>query len=379
MRQRADIDEYDVVIVGGGLHGCSTALHLAGRGRRVVLLERRYSGRHSSGINAGGVRTLGRALCEVALSVAGMDLWHHISDLVDDDCGFVACSQVKVAENETEFVALERRAAVTRARGFAHEEIIGPDELFRLVPALARHCVGAMIVRTDGAADPYRTTLAFRRKAQSLGVRIIEGNGVTSIDRVGEAWLVTAEQGSFRAPFVVNCAGAWADRIAAMVGDRFTLSTRASMMIVTERVPPFVTPVLGAAGRKLSFKQTSAGTVVVGGGQQGSADAEREWSEVLLDPLARSAEAVIALFPSLRDVVIARTWCGIEAQTPDQSPIIGSSPRAPGFLHAFGYSGHGFQLGPVVGRALAELIVDGSTNLGVGELGPERFNGLQAT
>ena len=210
-------------------------------------------------------------------------------------------------------------------------------------------------------------------------MRIIEGDGVTGLDRVGEAWLVTTEQGRFEAPNVVNCAGAWADRIAAMLGESVHALDSRLDDDGDQRVPPFITPVVGAAGRKLSFKQTSAGTVVMGGGQQGSADAEREWSEVLLDPLARSAEAVIALFPSLRDVVIARTWCGIEAQTPDQSPIIGSSPRAPGFLHAFGYSGHGFQLGPVVGRALAELIVDGSTNLGVGELGPERFNGLQAT
>ena len=91
--------EADVVIVGGGLHGCSAALQLALRGKRVIVLERRYIARHSSGINAGGVRTMGRHVSEIALSLQGMEMWHRIAELVGDDCGFVACGQVKVAES----------------------------------------------------------------------------------------------------------------------------------------------------------------------------------------------------------------------------------------------------------------------------------------
>ena len=366
-------EEYDVVVIGGGLHGCSAAVHLALRGRRVAVLERRYSGRHSSGINAGGVRSLGRPYGEVALSVAGMEIWHHIRELVDDDCGFVPCGQIKLAETPEELAALEQRAAKLRDMGYGHEEIIGPEELFRLVPSVARHCVGATIVRNDGSADPFRTTSAFRRKAEALGVAVLQDNGVRGLARSGERWVVTAESGLFHAPVVVNCAGAWAARIAAMAGDHVPLSTRASMMIVTERVPPFVTQVIGAQGRRLSFKQTPAGTVLIGGGHQGRADLDAERSEVLFDNLAHSADAVTTLFPNLRDVVITRTWCGIEAQTPDQRPVLGPSSNAPGLFHSFGYSGHGFQLGPVCGRAVCELIVDGSTNLGIAGLGMERF------
>lgn len=363
----------DAIVVGAGLHGCSAALHLARRGKRVIVLERRYAGRHSSGINAGGVRTLGRDPAEIALSLAGMELWHRISDLVDDDCGFAPCGQVKVAETPAEMAKLEARAAATRALGFDHEELIDADELFRLAPAIARHCVGALTVRTDGAADPYRTTLAFKRKAEQLGVRILENEGVVGIERRAEGWEVAGQRGRYRAPAVVNCTGAWAARFAAMLGDYAPLSIRASMMIVTERMPPFVTPVIGAVGRKLSFKQTAAGTVVIGGGQQGRADLDTEHGEVLFANLSLSAEAATALFPIMRGARIVRTWCGVEAQTPDDIPVIGHSPNAPGVVHAFGYSGHGFQLGPIVGSAVADLVTEGSTNLPIAPFAIERF------
>ena len=93
----------DVIVIGGGLHGCSAALQLALRGRRVILLERRHIGRHASGINAGGVRTLGRDLAEIPLSLLGMALWQNIQELVGDDCGFATCGQVKVAESDQEW------------------------------------------------------------------------------------------------------------------------------------------------------------------------------------------------------------------------------------------------------------------------------------
>src|SRR5918911_5655046 len=104
----------DVIVVGGGLHGCSAALHLAKRGARVTVLEKNHVARHASGVNAGGVRRLGRHLAEVPLSVASMELWHRIGDLVDDDCGFESHGQVKVAESEAELGLLRERVAELR-------------------------------------------------------------------------------------------------------------------------------------------------------------------------------------------------------------------------------------------------------------------------
>jgi glycine/D-amino acid oxidase-like deaminating enzyme len=365
--------EADVVIVGGGLHGCSAALQLALRGRRVIVLERQHVARHASGINAGGVRTLGRHASEIALSVMGMELWRGIEALVGDDCGYSQCGQVRVAETAEELAKLEARAAATRRLGFEHEEVIDAAETRRLLPALGSDCAGALVVRTDGAADPYRTTAAFGARARELGVQIVEGAGVTAVERRGDHWVVRAGDVEYRAPVVVNAAGAWAAQLARLAGDEFALSTRASMMIVTERLPAFVTPVVSAVGRKLSFKQTPAGTVLIGGGQQGRVNLEREQGFVDIVKLAKSARAAAALFPQVRNARIVRSWCGIEAETPDAIPVIGLSLHAPGLVHTFGYSGHGFQLGPICGVAVADLAMHGETRLPIAPFTPARF------
>src|SRR6188508_628548 len=99
----------DVVVIGGGIHGCSTALHLAMRGLKPILIEKDYAGRHASGVNAGGVRQLARHFDEVPLSVASMELWEHIKDLVGDTCGFTSEGQVLVAETESEFASFRDR------------------------------------------------------------------------------------------------------------------------------------------------------------------------------------------------------------------------------------------------------------------------------
>jgi sarcosine oxidase subunit beta len=245
----------DAIVVGGGLHGLSAALHLAQGGLRVLVLEKDYPGRHASGVNAGGVRRLGRDFAEIPLSVAALRMWQEIESLVDDDCGFSACGQVKVAETEAELQGLRDRAEKIRDLGFAHEEIVGENELRALVPAIADHCVGAMVCRADGAANPVRTVTAFRRKAVALGAQIRCGAPVTGIARQGGVWRVEAGGARFEAPVLVNAAGAWGRQVAAMLDEAVPLQADAPMLMITERVAPFLTPVLGAAGRKLSFKQ----------------------------------------------------------------------------------------------------------------------------
>ena len=363
----------DVIVIGGGLHGAATAFHLARRGVKTLVLERSAVARHASGASAGGVRTLGRDVREIPLSLIAAEMWRHIRDLVNDDCGYHEHGQFLVAETETERAELLRRQDETRALGHTHERLIGADDLRRLLPAVAPHCVAALTVETDGAADPYQTTHAFRRRAEDLGAHFREGEGVTAIRRIGQTWSLSTPVATYESPVIVNCAGAWADQIAAMVGDAPPLETRCAMMIVTERLPPFVEGVVGAVGRKLSFKQAPNGTVLIGGGHQGRPDRERESYELDTMNLAASAVSATALFPRMRDVRIVRAWAGLEAQTPDVVPVIGASPNAPGVFHAFGFSGHGFQLGPVVGSAIADLIISGSTNLPIAPFALSRF------
>jgi sarcosine oxidase subunit beta len=364
---------FDVVVVGGGLHGLSAALHLARAGRRVALVERRWTGRHASGATAAGVRTLGRDIAEIPISLEAMAMWHRIETIVGDHCGFHAHGQIRVAETAAQMPALIERQARTSALGYSHEELIDAAELRRLVPALSPHCVGALVARRDGAADPHHTIGAFRRACEAQGVTIAEGCGVEAVDRQGGDWLLVCGSRRFRAPQIVNAAGAWAGRLAALFGDTIPLGVRASMMIVTERLAPLLDPVVSVVGRALSFKQAGQGTLVIGGGLQGSADLDHERSTVDFRQLARGARAASDLFPAVRDVRIARCWTGIEAQTRDHIPVIGLSPNAPGLVHAFGFSGHGFQLVPVVGAILTELVCEGRTRREIAAFAPGRL------
>lgn len=366
-------EAFDVAVVGGGLHGLSAALHLARAGRRVAVIERRWTGRHASGATAAGVRTLNRDIAEVPISLEAMAMWHDIAALVGDDCGFHAHGQMRIAEREEHMPALLQREAKMRSLGYTHEEMIDAAELRRLVPALSPHCIGALVARNDGAADPHRTILAFRRACEAEGVVIAEGCGVEAVERQGEGWLLACGTRRFRAPVVVNAAGAWAGRLAALFGDEIALGVRASMMMVTERLAPLLGPVVSVVGRALSFKQSDQGTLVIGGGLQGSADVAHERSTVNFTELAKGARAASDLFPIVRGVRIARCWTGIEAQTRDHLPVIGASPNAPGLFHAFGFSGHGFQLVPVVGAILTDLVTQGATRREIAAFAPARL------
>lgn len=363
----------DVVVIGGGIHGCSTALHLALRGLKPIVVEKDYAGRHASGVNAGGVRQLARHVAEIPLSIASMALWERIEELVGDDCGFSSQGTVLVAESEQELAGFAARVDELRLKGFTHEELLDRRALRQLVPAVADHCPGGVVSRRDGAADPFRTTQAFRRRAVEKGARLLEGVRVTGVARAGSAWRIETSHGPIEAPRLVNAAGAWADRIAAQLGEPVPLEVIAPMLMVTSRLPAFIEPVVILRGRKLSFKQLGNGTVVIGGGHL--AEPHRDDNRTVIDwqKLAVSARTVWELFPVMRAATIVRAWAGIEARMPDDIPVVGPSATSDGVFHQFGFSAHGFQLGPAAGAVVAELVATGRTNTPIDGLGIERF------
>jgi sarcosine oxidase subunit beta len=363
----------DVIVIGGGLQGTSSALHLARRGLRVTLLEADYCGRHASGVNAGGVRTLGRHVAEIPLALAARRLWQRLPDLTGDDADFVQSGQLKVAETETELDVLRGRVAQLRALGFTHEELVDAQTVRELVPAIAPHITGAIWVREDGHALPYRAVTAFRRAAERAGVAVCEATPARQVERLGNRWRVRTPRGDFSASHLVNAAGAWAGEFARQVGEPVPLEVGGLMLMITYRVAPFVNPVLGATGRALSFKQFANGTVLIGGGLRCPADAQAGHGEVDMMKLATSAQTVTALFPHLGPLAINRAWAGVEAFMPDQIPVIGPSRTAPNLVHAFGFSAHGFELGPVVGQIVAELVTEGRASLPIEPFAIDRF------
>lgn len=215
---------------------------------------------------------------------------------------------------------------------------------------------------------------AFRNAAEREGAAIYEGCEVTGLKRDSgtNTWTVDTSNGRFEAGTIVNAGGAWSDQICNLTGDHIRHTIRTSMMVVTERISARIGPVVSSLGRKLSFKQTNQGTLLIGGGSQGRLSTDKQSASVDVVALAASISAAVRLFPATRGVRIVRTWAGMEAMTDDHLPVIGFSHDVEGLVHAFGFSGHGFQLVPSIGQVVAGLICDGKTKHNLGAFDPRR-------
>lgn len=366
------VQNCDVAVVGGGLHGLSVALHLARRNCRVALIERRWIGRHASGASAAGIRSLNRHPAEIALTRAAIAQWYRIAELVGDDCGFDPTGQIRIAR-QPDRVRLEERLERLAVAGWSHEKLVEGKALRRLLPDASPHYVAGLYVADDGSADPHRTIMAFRAAAEVAGVQIFEGCSLAKAQRESDGWRLEGDGLVVRAGAVVNVAGAWLPEVAQLFGEELPLGTKASMMIVTERVARMRLPVVGVVGRPLSFKQTRQGTLLLGGGLQGSYDLAAERAEVRVERLAEAARTALDIFPMLGKVNIVRTWAGLEGATPDHLPVIGPSARIPGLWHVGGFTGHGFALVPVVGRIIADLVVGERPEFDLGAFSPARL------
>lgn len=366
----------DLVVIGGGLIGLSTACAAARAGMTVTLLEARTCGRHASSASAGGVRSLVRHPAEIAMARAALELWRQAPELFGDHCGYAESSQVRVAEDEAALEGLKARLAKVEALGWSHEKLIGRNELYDRVPSLAGHCLGALMVEDDGFADPLRAVHAFRRTARSLGVTILENTPAVSVTaESGGVAVALKDGGEVRATVAVNAAGAWGARLAEAGGERVPVEAVALQMTVTEPVPAFVKPVIGTHGRKLSLKQSEIGTVVIGGGYEGRADLDTGDSDLSFVGVTRNLAHAVRLFPVLADARVVRTWAGIEGIARDDLPILGPSRTIPGLIHAFAFSGHGFALCPLIGRIVADMAAGRTPGFDLEPFAVDRFAG----
>jgi sarcosine oxidase subunit beta len=368
----------DLVIIGAGIHGCSAALFAALRGMSVVVIEKDSVARHASGVNAGGVRRLGRHLAELPIAGRSMQIWYRIADLVGDDCGFQIAPQIKLALREEHLDQMRRRVAELNALGYDHEIMLTPEEVRAHIPGVTDRVVGAVGSLEDGFAQPYQTTFAIHRKARSLGVRFHEGLRAQTVRREASGtWAVETAQGTFRAPNILVAAGVWAGAFAEALGEPVPMRPYAPMMMVTTRLRPFCNAVVGATGMPLSFKQMPNGTVVIGGARPGLPDPETNRAEATFAPLRLSAQIVTSLFPIMAEASVVRTWAGLEGRMVDGIPVVGASSRHPGLYYAFGFSLHGFQLGPGTGEVMAELIATGRSPVDLAPLRIDRFRGIR--
>jgi len=362
----------DVAIIGGGTAGCAAALALRKRGLSVVLLEKGFCGAGASGVNFGGVRRQGRSFAELPLATRARALWDRLPEIVGEDGEFQVTGHVKLARSEADMATLEAYARDAAAYGL-ELKLIGANAVRADYPWLGPKVVGASLCADDGQANPRLVGPAFARAARRAGADIREQARVESAGFDGERFEVRTAGGvTVESRWLVNVAGAWAGRVAAWFGDSAPVETLAPNMVVTEPLPYFIHRSIGVCGGDIYVRQVERGNVVFGGGA-GWGDIELERSRPVAATTAASMTKLIDLIPALRGAMVIRSWSGLDGEMPDHIPVIGPSLTTPRLLHAFGFSGHGFQLGPAVGEVLSELIVDGATPTDIGAFAIGRF------
>lgn len=366
--------EVDAVIIGGGIVGASAALFLSKAGRRVALLERDFCGSHSSGVNYGGVRRQGRPLSQLPLSQQAHEIWGQLPQLIGIDGEYQRSGHLKLARSFDDLRALQDYAA--RSQGFGLDlQVLDRTELRARFPWVGDVAVGASFCPDDGHANPRLVSPAFARAAQRHGAHVHEQCAVSAVEHDGQRFRVSTQNGlQLHAPWLLNCAGAWAGSLAAQFDEAVPMHAGHPAMLVTEPLPWVMDASTGVEGGGIYARQVARGNCVLGGGQGFALDdaRARPGQHAVIEILRQAVE----LYPFLEGAQAIRTWSGTEGYLPDRQPVIGHSGTQPGLLHAFGFAGAGFQIGPAVGQALTEIICSGASTTSLDAFSITRFHSI---
>ncbi|WP_293796308.1 FAD-binding oxidoreductase [uncultured Bosea sp.] len=363
----------DVAIVGGGLIGAWTAFFLARRGQKVTLIEKGVVGAQSSGVNFGNLRLQGRFPGQYPLSLRSQELWEDFEALIGEDCEFEQTGHLYLAYDEDERTKLESYAQVSESYGLSIERV-GLTDLRRRWPWLGERAIAATYSARDATANPRLATPAVARAAARQGADIRENTRVTAVENAGSGFILTLADGDLLScGALVNCAGAWALEIAERFGETAPLFPAGPPQFVTEPFPYRIGPSVQAIDGSVIFRQIPRGNIILAGYPRTAADPQANRAPVPPVKTLAAMKALARVAPMLAQCHVIRVWSGIEAYLPDMIPVIGPSETTPGLFHAFGFCGHGFQIGPGVGLCLSEMIVDGATQTPLGPFSIGRF------
>jgi sarcosine oxidase subunit beta len=368
-------DTADVAIVGGGIMGASTAYHLARRGcTDVVILEKDLLAQASTGLSAGGIRQQFSHPANIRLSQEAVRVFERFEEEFGVDMEFRQVGYLFLAQSEEVWQEFLTNVEVQRRYGVP-VEALSPQEIKERWPYLnVEDLRGGTFCGQDGYADPYMAAMGFANAARRLGVRIEEQTRVTSLClEGGRARGVQTTQGPIWAPVVIDVAGPWGAEVARMAGFELPVQPVRRQVFVTAAFDPIPKPVPMILDIEPAFYFRGEGPGVL----MGMSDPDEPPSfntNVDYGFMEKVIDAAIHRAPILEDCQINRGWGGLYAVTPDDNPIIGPLPGVEGFLCAIGFSGHGFQQAPTVGRILSELILDGRTDFDLSPFAHDRFD-----
>ena len=364
-----------VVVIGGGVVGCSIAYHLARRGQRdVVVLERESVGAGTTSKAAGGIRSQFPTETEIRFSLEAIGVFERFAEEFGADIGYRKIGYLFLISDAEDLAGYRERMALQRRLGVDVREIT-PAEAKAIVPALrVDDLIGAVWGPTDGMAGPAEVTNGFARRARELGARIVEGVDVTAIDvERGRVRGVRTSQGAIAAPIVINAAGPVAARVGRLAGVDVAVHPRRRHIFFTEPFPEIPGPVPLTTDRASGFyfrKEMEQLLLSPGDVEDIGEDFTVPVDRARID---ETVEKALHRIPIVEKARIAGGWAGLRPLTPDDHAIIGWAPNVEGFFLAVGFGGHGFQHSPATGRYVSEWLLDGKPSLDLSLFDPGRF------
>ena len=359
------IKRADIVIIGGGIIGCSIAYNLAKMGgKNIVLFEKNSLASGATGRCGAGIRQQFGAEMNCILARESIKIFENLSQELDYDIELNQNGYLVLAYTEREVNQFKKNVALEQSLDI-DVRFITVKEAKEIVPPLnTEGLLAATFCPTDGHANPFNTNFAYGEAAQRLGVKIYTFTEIKEIETENNKIVaVKTEKEKILTPIVVNAAGGYSGTIGKMVGVDLPVYSQRHQILITEPVDPLFKPMLMSFSRNFYCQQTPHGSIIMGCGNPDEPkgdDIGSSWQ------FAREmAQKMTTVVPLLKEVSMVRQWAGLYNVSPDAQPILGRHPQVGGFYVAIGFSGHGFMLAPVTSKLMAELILTGRTSLSI--------------
>ena len=365
----------NVVIIGGGIIGCSVAYELAIRGvKDIVVIEKQFLSSGATGRCGAGVRQQWGTETNAILARDSVKRFEGMNEELeyDKDIEFKQGGYLMVSYTQGEWNQYKKNVAIQHSLGIP-TKMITPQEAQEIVPHLnINGLVGATFCQTDGHANPFHVVDAYYKAASRLGVKFETYTTVTGIKKEnGKVTAVQTTKGDIDTPIVINACGYAAGTICKMAGFELPLYPQRHQALVTEPVEPCQGPMVISLHHRLYCQQTPHGSFIMGvGDPHEPKDFNINSSWEFLEDVARQATTVLPLLKNLR---VVRQWSGLYDMSPDANPILDEIPEVKGMWVAAGFSGHGFMVGPQTAVLLAQKILGQESFMPIERFGLDRF------